>query len=640
MEAGTVIELNFFNYSSNQSDPAIKPLLGTIISPKKVVLPKNKRKSFVFRLRYSAIKDAGILAISSIKSLYQRILIPKKSVVKRYWDIVIELILGYNVITTLYFLAYAYPGYILSIFDLICWILFIADIFLSFFTESINNKGESLKTFKKISKNYFKSWLVPDILAIIPLHVFGHTDIEYLLRMIRIIKLPGVLNITDGTGVSYLLTYLNFGKRGKDGKIFYSLKVKILASFVQIFVTLFFIIYFMGCFWFWFQNVVDNYKYSKYANENFNGYYRLSDMESDEIALRSSYFMLTIIASVGYGDFLPKNEYEMVFVSAVMLFGVTYFGLITGNFINAITYFMDYYSKKDYLNELNSWMESIERLHGTIPAELKKEVSEHFCYYFANDRVKNLAKKYWEAKTLQDLIEINQGFVKIFPEKSYFEVLDNVFTDFFSTFQFYFTDSRFKYHIIPHIQPRMFDKSSFIIRKTNKIDEILFILIGDLSVGIEMNGIYHKLLIFEDGRTVIGDYNVLTKLASKFDYLSLTFLHCYSLPSPVFSRLLNELHKEDKENIMEIASKREINLKRLLDDKLNSIQMNRNSLVDFVSTHNAKNRNKVKYNKEEIHESLSEMEKQNYAMKSKSKGILKALGQMDRIRTLNISKVK
>jgi Ion channel. len=42
-------------------------------------------------------------------------------------------------------------------------------------------------------------------------------------------------------------------------------------------------------------------------------------MSTQEVALRCSYYMLTTISTIGYGDFLPHNIYEMSFLIVVML---------------------------------------------------------------------------------------------------------------------------------------------------------------------------------------------------------------------------------------------------------------------------------------------------------------------------------
>jgi hypothetical protein len=46
--------------------------------------------------------------------------------------------------------------------------------------------------------------------------------------------------------------------------------------------------------------------------------------------------MLTTITTVGYGDYLPKNIYEMALLSIIMILCVAFFAYIMGSFNGAI----------------------------------------------------------------------------------------------------------------------------------------------------------------------------------------------------------------------------------------------------------------------------------------------------------------
>src|SRR5574343_643247 len=111
-------------------------MLGMIIKPHRESSEiQQKNKKFKFKLSFDSLKSIKSSAIVPVISIYQKLIISNQSLVKKYWDVVMELILGYNVITTLYFLAYEYPGASMQVVDFICWILFIVDIGLNFFTE-------------------------------------------------------------------------------------------------------------------------------------------------------------------------------------------------------------------------------------------------------------------------------------------------------------------------------------------------------------------------------------------------------------------------------------------------------------------------------------------------------------------------
>ncbi|OMJ96128.1 hypothetical protein SteCoe_305 [Stentor coeruleus] len=549
---------------------------------------KYKKQRFSFSIKsFKELKGA----IISVRSLYQKCLIRNKSTFKSYWDVIIELVLSYNIITTLFFLAYQYPSGGMLVIDLACWIVFIIDIGFNFFTEQIDEKGNSIQRFRKIAYNYLIGWFIFDILTILPLSTGGYPMAEYLLRMFRLLKLPGIFNLTDGTGLSYLLTYFCIGKREENGKVSYSFTTKIFVSLVRLFIIIIFIVYFFGCFWYWFQKIVVNYKYSLAkdgTDENsFERYFELEDLESKDIAIRSSYFILTTISTIGYGDFLPRNVYEMAFVLSIMLFGVTLFGVIMGNFNSAIVFYTEATSGVDYLGKLNTFLESIERIHGAIDKELRSRILDYFVYYFEKDRLKLLAKNYWEANTVHDLVSISQDYVKKLPEEDYYHILDNLFSDVIYNYKYFFGSSKMKYALLPHFQPRRFMGNTLIFYSGRYVSEVYFLLNGSISIGYNVYNQHQTLLYCEEGRTIIGDYQAMTRVKNKFDYLAQTIVEAYFLDGDTFVKILDNFYKNEKSRVMAIAVKRENNLKRLYNDhvkqhKIETICSERGGIVKSV----------------------------------------------------------
>jgi hypothetical protein len=94
------------------------------------------------------------------------------------------------------------------------------------------------------------------------------------------------------------------------------------------------ITYSLGCLWFWYVKRVDDEKYSKlnFIDDNF----LLDDAHNYSKVLRSCYFILTTISTVGYGDYLPKNPSEYALLGIIMLLGVGVFAYIMGSFNSAV----------------------------------------------------------------------------------------------------------------------------------------------------------------------------------------------------------------------------------------------------------------------------------------------------------------
>jgi hypothetical protein len=67
--------------------------------------------------------------------------------------------------------------------------------------------------------------------------------------------------------------------------------------------------------------------------------------------------MLTTITTVGYGDYLPKNVYEMGALSVIMLLCVAFFAYIMGAFNGAISEYNAITSIDDQMSGLNIWLD-------------------------------------------------------------------------------------------------------------------------------------------------------------------------------------------------------------------------------------------------------------------------------------------
>lgn len=500
-----------------------------------------------------------------IQTYYDRFIISNGNQIKHFWDILMELVLTYNLITTLYFLAYHPPSKASMVVDIFCWCLFIINIFITMITEQIDKRGLPIRYFKHILKMYLEQWLFVDIISIIPLGFYGYYEYEYLLRMFRLLKLPSIIDFADGVGLGYLLTYFHFGKTDKKGRVRYSFIFKILASIVKLVISIIFIIYFLGCFWYWFQKKVQDKKYSSginWDNSNFEEYASLGSDDYKDIALKSSYFMLTTIATIGYGDYLPRNVYEMACISLVMLFGVTLFAFISGSVNSAVTFYSELSSGIDYLGNLNTWLNSVEELQGSIPEKLKGKVLSHFKYYFLKDRLKSLAKNYWETDDPKDLIAQNQPYAELLTEEEYFSILDSLFNDVQFIFRNYTVEEECFYSFIPHFQPRLFLQYEVICGENEDFSEIYFIFKGEVLVGKIIDFVFCDYLHLEKG-DVMGDFSALTERLNIYHYFSKSITDTFIIPRQVFSTILNNFFPKTRSHILGNAVKREHELKKI-----------------------------------------------------------------------------
>ena len=90
-------------------------------------------------------------------------------------------------------------------------------------------------------------------------------------------------------------------------------------------ITLVFIIHVVGCFWYTasFGNI--------YSNRNWVTVNHLENEGLISKYLVSLYWATVTCTTVGYGDILPTNSYELIWAMLIIVFGVSLFSYILGN---------------------------------------------------------------------------------------------------------------------------------------------------------------------------------------------------------------------------------------------------------------------------------------------------------------------
>jgi hypothetical protein len=141
------------------------------------------------------------------------LIIGRFSVRRALFDVIMDILVAFSILSSLYFLGFhGTPDGGLFVVDQLVRFIFFLEIAFNFFTEITDDHGNGVSDFKEIAKNYGKGWLVPDVLAVLPYgFITGDWDIEYLIRMIRITKLPNALNMLDGRGFSLLISFIRDG---------------------------------------------------------------------------------------------------------------------------------------------------------------------------------------------------------------------------------------------------------------------------------------------------------------------------------------------------------------------------------------------------------------------------------------------
>ena len=98
----------------------------------------------------------------------------------------------------------------------------------------------------------------------------------------------------------------------------------------------------------------------------------------------SSYFALTTLSTVGYGDFYPISNHERFMTLIVQLGGVAFFSYIMGNFIEIVANYEAKVGPTDQSGDLHNWLILLTRYQNNIsmPKDMQVDIEDHFNYYW------------------------------------------------------------------------------------------------------------------------------------------------------------------------------------------------------------------------------------------------------------------
>jgi hypothetical protein len=106
-----------------------------------------------------------------------------------------------------------------------------------------------------------------------------------------------------------------------------------------------------------------------------------------------SYYALTTLSTVGYGDFLPRNSPEKLMMSFVLLTGVTIFSLIMNKLMDVLKDFKEMgYTEGTSPRDLAKWIVLLAKINSGKPLakDLVASIEDFFEFYWEHDRMRTL----------------------------------------------------------------------------------------------------------------------------------------------------------------------------------------------------------------------------------------------------------
>lgn len=227
--------------------------------------------------------------------------------------LVLLIVTIYLVITIPLNIAFDFKDHskILYILDLGATLYFCFDILVNFFS-AFPRDMVIIDCRKEIALNYLKKWFLLDLLVVIPFGSIFKTENFWLGEVLILLRLARILNSSLQNTVSKKKSRGLVEDRLK--RIFADTEV---AYIMKTFLVTCFFIHITSCMWVWMGSFSEPNWILRVSKVN-----DFSPINNPRKYLLSMYYVLTTVATIGFGDIVPISIEERIFSCFLIVFGV------------------------------------------------------------------------------------------------------------------------------------------------------------------------------------------------------------------------------------------------------------------------------------------------------------------------------
>jgi hypothetical protein len=292
--------------------------------------------------------------------------IDENSTFRRGWDALIVLMIIATCLVIPFQLAFRHAvlpfgSEVVYFVDFFFWL----DILFNFFT-SYRCAGEKVTDLRQTTRHYLRGYFALDLIATLPLDVLL-PDEEHLamagLPLVLVLRQVRLLRLVK------LFVIFKRWERLTWSKVGY-------LRLTFLFIVFLILIHWIACFWFLAPYLAD------FPENSWVTAAGIAKEAPSTQYIRSLYWVVTTVATVGYGDILPANDYEYLFAAGVMLLGAFMYAFIIGNIANLVRN-LDA-EQAGYFQRVEAIGNYLHARH--IPPRLNEQVRDYYEYLWAHQR--------------------------------------------------------------------------------------------------------------------------------------------------------------------------------------------------------------------------------------------------------------
>jgi hypothetical protein len=379
-------------------------------------------------------------------------------------------------------------------------LFFLIDIVLNFFT-SYRHKGVEITDRRKSSARYLKTLFAVDLVANFPLDAFFlmFQDIQvYSVSLVLVLRLPRLLRIVRMFVIFRRLELHSWSNSG------YPRIAKFFAA-VMLFT------HWIACAWYLVAYI------GNFPPDCWVVLMGIQDTDATTRYIRSLYWTIVTMTTVGYGDITPHRDIEYVFTMLVMLLGASGYAFIIGK-IASLFSSIDA-AKAGFWNRIEAVNQYLRSRN--VPRSLNEQVRNYYEYLWAHHRGQK------EATLFDDL-----------PTPFRVDILRYVTRDLIEKVPlFKYCSPALRDELLMALKPQTFAPEGYIAREGEMGKEIYFISRGKVEINTNDGKTQHGTL--EDG-DYFGDLSLILRERRTASARALTYCEIFKLGRTEFNRIKDE----------------------------------------------------------------------------------------------------